>query len=48
MGCYHGEYGFRTFSHRKSVFFQRRPNAIDLTRPPYGGTIDKLMKLLMG
>ncbi|MBL6975864.1 MAG: coniferyl aldehyde dehydrogenase [Deltaproteobacteria bacterium] len=48
MGCYHGEYGFRTFSHRKSVFFQRRPNAIDLVRPPYGGTIDKLMKLLIG
>lgn len=48
MGCYHGEYGFRTFSHRKSVFFQRRPTAVDLIRPPYGGTIDKLMKLLMG
>ena len=45
MGSYHGEDGFRTFSHRKSVY---RQTSVDLAgmvglTPPWG---DKFMKLI--
>ncbi len=45
MGAYHGEDGFRTFSHAKSVFKQATFNPAEKLglRPPYG---DKLMSLL--
>lgn len=43
MGAYHGEEGFRRFSHMKPVFTQSRCNAMRLFNPPYG----KLMTLLM-
>ncbi|MCO6382923.1 aldehyde dehydrogenase family protein [Oceanicola sp. 502str15] len=36
IGAYHGPEGFRTMSHAKSVFTQRRPNGAHLIRPPYG------------
>jgi len=35
FGSYHGEHGFRTFSHERSVVFQRRPNLTPLFHPPY-------------
>jgi coniferyl-aldehyde dehydrogenase len=45
MGAYHGEDGFRTFSHAKSVFKQATFNPAEKLglRPPYG---DKLISLL--
>ncbi len=47
MGAYHGEAGFRTFSHAKSVFHQARLNGAGMTNPPYGGRLDRLLSLLL-
>jgi NAD-dependent aldehyde dehydrogenases len=46
MGTYHGEAGFRTFSHERSVL--RRPFALDvrLRYPPYRVKRDWLKRLL--
>ncbi len=44
MGCYHGEHGFRTFSHRKSVFVQSPHAGTALMAPPYGRTFERLAK----
>lgn len=43
MGAYHGEDGFRTFSHAKAVFTQSKVNVAELAglRPPYG---EKMLK----
>lgn len=46
MGSYHGFDGFRTFSHAKSVFHQSGINARSLMYPPYGKTMDRLLKML--
>jgi acyl-CoA reductase-like NAD-dependent aldehyde dehydrogenase len=46
IGAYHGEAGFRTFSHMKSVFVQPRFAAAKLLYPPYGATFDKVLGLL--
>lgn len=35
FGSYHGEHGFRTFSHERSVVYQRRMNLTPLFHPPY-------------
>ena len=47
MGSYHGEAGFRTFSHARSVL--RRPFLLDLPfrYPPYAGKLP-LVKWLLG
>jgi acyl-CoA reductase-like NAD-dependent aldehyde dehydrogenase len=47
MGAYHGEAGFRTFSHAKSVFHQARFNAAGMTRPPYGSRMDRLLSFML-
>jgi coniferyl-aldehyde dehydrogenase len=50
MGAYHGEAGFRTFSHARSVFHQSRFDVAGLAgmKPPYGkatkATIRRQMK----
>jgi aldehyde dehydrogenase (NAD+) len=46
MGNYHGEAGFLTFSHRRSVL--RRPFQLDvpLRYPPYGTRLPLLRALL--
>lgn len=46
MGSYHGEAGFRTFSHERSVL--RRPFAFDLRLryPPYRLSLDWMRRLL--
>jgi len=46
MGTYHGEAGFRTFSHQRSVL--RRPFRLDapLRYPPYGNTLPWVRRLL--
>jgi acyl-CoA reductase-like NAD-dependent aldehyde dehydrogenase len=47
MGAYHGEAGFRTFSHAKSVFRQARFNGAALSRPPYGSRMRWLLRLIL-
>lgn len=47
MGAYHGEAGFRTFSHAKAVFRQARVNGSFMTRPPFGPGTDRLLKFLL-
>ncbi|MFJ3054977.1 coniferyl aldehyde dehydrogenase [Herbaspirillum sp. NPDC087042] len=46
MGAYHGQWGFRAFSKEKPVFLQSRINGIGLLHPPYGKTIEFMMRLL--
>lgn len=50
MGAYHGEPGFRTFSHAKSVFKQSRLDVAGLggLKPPYGKTTDAAIKRQLG
>ena len=48
MGAYHGEDGFRRFSHMKPVFHQARWNFVGLLNPPYGGTFRRMLGLLLG
>ncbi|MDO5623109.1 MAG: coniferyl aldehyde dehydrogenase [Pseudomonadota bacterium] len=47
MGAYHGEDGFRTFSHFKPVFTQSRLAGNGLLKPPYGTTFDRLMHWML-
>jgi coniferyl-aldehyde dehydrogenase len=47
MGAYHGEQGFRTLSHAKSVFLQSRLNGSFLTRPPFGRAVDRLIRFIL-
>ena len=47
IGAYHGEEGFRRFSHMKPVFRQSSINAMRLFSPPYGKAFALLMKLLI-
>lgn len=46
IGAYHGEAGFRTFSHQKGVYVQPRLSAAKLLHPPYGAAFDKVLALL--
>ncbi len=48
MGAYHGKTGFDAFSHNKGVFYQSRVNAAGLLNPPYGTTIERLLKVIVG
>lgn len=50
MGAYHGEPGFRTFSHTKSVFKQSRLDVAGLggLKPPYGKKTDAAIKRQLG
>lgn len=50
MGAYHGEPGFRTFSHAKSVFKQSKLDVAKLggLKPPYGKTTDAAIKHQLG
>jgi coniferyl-aldehyde dehydrogenase len=46
IGAYHGETGFQTFSHRKSVFLQSRLNGTWLLRPPFDRFSEIVLKIL--
>ena len=46
MGAYHGEWGFRTFSKEKPVFYRPRLSATVLLQPPYGRTFDRVLGAL--
>jgi len=45
MGAYHGYYGFREFSHRKSVFHQMKKDIgpLRMLRPPYGAGLARYL-----
>ncbi|WP_039948277.1 aldehyde dehydrogenase family protein [Leptospira fainei] len=43
-GSYHGWWGFKTFSHEKSVFKQAAFASIDMLYPPYTGFVDKMIQ----
>ena len=47
IGGYHGEAGFRTFSHMKPIFRQARLNGTGMLNPPYGAQFKRMLKLLM-
>ena len=47
MGAYHGQEGFDAFSHQKSVFHQARLNGSALLAPPYGKTLETLLRVLL-
>lgn len=49
MGAYHGQAGFRTFSHTKSIFRQANVNIGKLSGmlPPYGKTTEKAIRMQM-
>jgi coniferyl-aldehyde dehydrogenase len=48
MGAYHAKEGFDSFTKKKPVFRQARLNTTGLLRPPYGKTVDRLLKFLLG
>jgi coniferyl-aldehyde dehydrogenase len=48
MGAYHGREGFDAFTKRKPVLRQARVNTTGLIKPPFGKTIDALLKVLIG
>ena len=45
-GAYHGEWGFRTFSKLKPVFYRSALNRLADLYPPYGAKIARLEKLM--
>lgn len=47
MGVYHGEAGFRTFSHFKPILRQPRLNALRWLVPPYRGLADRMIRLIV-
>lgn len=46
QGAYHGETGFRRFTHEKAVFVQSRWSQGQLFYPPYGPRLQRLLGLL--
>lgn len=49
MGSYHGEHGFRRFSHARAVFRQTRFDVAGLVglRPPYGPRLERALSWLI-
>ncbi|MFT7519335.1 MAG: coniferyl-aldehyde dehydrogenase [Kiritimatiellia bacterium] len=47
MGSCHGEAGFITFSHSKSVFRQSKINGAGLLAPPFGPKLDRILKMMI-
>jgi coniferyl-aldehyde dehydrogenase len=47
-GAYHGEAGFRTFSHAKSVLKQSGFNMGGVLRPPFGAGLEKIAAMMIG
>jgi coniferyl-aldehyde dehydrogenase len=48
MGHYHAREGFDAFSKKRPIFRQARVNATRILRPPYGKTLERLLKFLIG
>ncbi len=47
MGSYHGEQGFRTFSHAKAVYTGTKLDPFFLLRPPYGKGVQRLFRFML-
>ncbi|MBB4198769.1 coniferyl aldehyde dehydrogenase [Rhodoblastus sphagnicola] len=47
MGAYHGEAGFRAFSHAKPVLLQSRLDSRILLRPPYGKLTEAVLRFML-
>jgi coniferyl-aldehyde dehydrogenase len=49
MGAYHGEHGFRRFSHERAIFRQGRLDLAGLVglRPPYGERLRRSLRVLI-
>ncbi len=47
MGAYHGEEGFKTFSHAKGVFIQSRLSMAGMMRAPFGALADRVLGLML-
>jgi len=49
MGAYHGEHGFRRFSHARAVFRQTRFDVAGILglRPPYGAKLKRSLRFLI-
>jgi coniferyl-aldehyde dehydrogenase len=49
MGAYHGEAGFKRFSHAKAVFSSSTKfDALGIMRPPYGNAIRRVLRFALG
>jgi len=46
MGSYHGEHGFKTFSHMKGVFLQSKFSGGKMLYPPYTDKTQKVLKMM--
>ncbi len=46
MGGYHGEHGFKTFSHMKGVFFQSKFSGGKMLYPPYTEKTQKILNMM--
>ena len=46
VGSYHGVFGFKAFSHERSVMRQTRASMVPLMAPPYGSVFRMMMKVL--
>lgn len=46
MGGYHGEHGFKTFSHMKGVFFQSKFSGGKMLYPPYTQKTQKVLNMM--
>lgn len=42
MGAYHGETGFRAFSHERAIMHEGRASSVRFTYPPYGRPVMRL------
>lgn len=47
MGAYHGEEGFKTFSHAKSVLTQSRLSMVGIMRAPFGRLADRVLGFML-
>ena len=47
LGSYHGEEGFKTFSHAKGVFTQSRFSMAPMMRAPFGSLADRVLNFML-
>ena len=48
MGCYHGKYGFETFSHKKSILNKKTWFDLPMKYQPYNKFLGALLKMFLG
>jgi coniferyl-aldehyde dehydrogenase len=46
IGAYHGEWGFRSLSKEKPIYYRPDLSGLGLMQPPYGKTFDRMLALL--